>query len=95
MMLTDNHLAVCINIKYHVLFLKRMLYCQLDFDFKKCGAIANQYNRFSLIVVMSCQEHSVTSHVTDEIAKLNANIFLKQKLYNVKKKPNYNPPKSF
>ena len=42
-------------------------------------------NKFFLIYVTSCHNHSLNS-IIDKVAKLMAHIFLKQKLYNIKKK---------
>ena len=44
-------------------------------------------NKFFLIYVTSCHNHSLNS-IIDKVAKLMAHIFLKQKLYNIKKKIN-------
>lgn len=41
-------------------------------------------NKFFLIYVTSCPNHSLNS-IIDKVAKLMAHIFLKLKLYNIKK----------
>lgn len=70
------------EIKLIKIRFKKEYVFNLDNAFKNMEYLTN---KFSLICVTSCHNHLMNSLIIEKVAKLKANIFLKQKLYNIKK----------
>lgn len=70
------------EIKLIKIRFKKEYVFNLDNAFKNMEYLTN---KFSLICVTSYHNHLMNSLIIEKVAKLKANIFLKQKLYNIKK----------